>query len=104
MKESVVQDWVKKYLEKEFGDKLYMFKCAQGQYSSRRGIPDLICSINGAFVAIEVKTEGGHLTALQQHEIGKIEKAGGHAYTVYGKDKESMIIICRHIREGWHGI
>jgi len=104
MKEAVVQEWVKQYLTKEFGEDLYMFKVPQGQYSSRRGIPDLVCCVKGVFLAIEVKTEGGNLTKLQAHELRRIGKAGGHAYTIYGKDEAAMAIVCRHVREGWRGV
>ena len=98
MKEADVQLWVKQYLQKAFPDTLYIFKVPQGQYTSRRGIPDLVASIEGKFVAIEVKMGNGRLTKLQEYEIAKIDKAGGLAFTCYGKDEALMKTVCDHIR------
>jgi len=46
------------------------------------GIPDIICCLNGRFVAFEVKTEAGKLTKLQEATITKIKAAKGEAYKV----------------------
>lgn len=99
MKEADVQKWVKEKLLEEFTQNIYLFKVPQGQYTSRRGIPDLVASILGLFVAIEVKMPAGTLTALQQHEIVKIEKAGGLSFVIYGKDEMMLKLIIREIRK-----
>lgn len=99
-KEADVQIWVRKYIEKAFEENVYAFKVPQGQYTSRRGIPDLVFSIHGKFVAIEVKTKSGSLTKLQQFELDKINNVGGQGYVVYGKDKEMMEIIIQDVRDG----
>lgn len=90
MKEADVQRWITDQLKEHFKDRIYIFKVPQAQYISRRGIPDLIACVDGVFVGIEVKMEHGKLTALQKHEISCINKAGGTALTIYGKDKEIL--------------
>lgn len=97
-KESAVQSWVRIQILKEFED-AFVFKCPSGPYSSRRGIPDLIMSIYGLFVAIEVKTEKGVASKLQDHEIKKIIKSGGQAYIIYGKDEVELNRILLGIKD-----
>lgn len=97
-KEAEVQRWVRENIEKAFEGYVYAFKVPQGQYTSRRGIPDLVFSIHGRFVAIEVKSVGGSLTKLQQFEIDKICKAYGRAFTIYGKDAGALKEIIEAIR------
>jgi len=100
MKESDVQRWIQDYLKKFLGDKLYLFKVPQGQYTSRRGIPDLVMAIDSKFYAIEVKMPNGKLTRLQQHEISKINASGAYAFTIYGKDKAVLDAFIRGIKDG----
>lgn len=102
VKESVVQDWVKLQLTKKYGKDLYLFKVPQGPYASKRGVPDLVMSIKGLFVAIEVKTEHGKLTALQDHEIKKIREAGGLAFVIHGKSIPSIEGIFGEIERVLH--
>jgi len=82
-----------------FGHNIYIFKVPQGQYASRRGIPDLCCCINGRFVSIEVKTDVGTLTALQSNEIKNIKTAGGIAFTIFGKDDALLNEFIRSMNE-----
>lgn len=53
----------------------YFFPPANGY--GRQGIPDVICCIQGKFLAIECKANGGVPTELQNREAFKIQKAGG---------------------------
>lgn len=41
------------------------------------GVPDFLCCVNGRFVAIEAKANGGKTTALQDKNIRDIQAAGG---------------------------
>ena len=45
----------------------------------RCGDPDIIGTINGVYIAIELKTDEGKLSELQKLSIAKILKAGGIA-------------------------
>ncbi len=42
-----------------------------------RGTPDFICCINGTFVAIELKVQGGSADELQKWKLKNISEAGG---------------------------
>jgi Holliday junction resolvase len=56
----------------------YYFFAAMNGYG-RSGVPDIICCINGKFLAIECKAGTNETTALQDKEIFKIQTAKGHA-------------------------
>lgn len=48
-----------------------------------RGTPDILCCINGHFVAIELKRDPSQKPdKLQEHELGRISKAGGVSVVV----------------------
>ena len=53
-----------------------------GDMYSTGGIPDIICCIQGRFVAFEVKTLTGKASGLQKATIRKIQAAGGTACIV----------------------
>lgn len=41
------------------------------------GVPDFLCCVDGIFLAIEAKANGGMPTALQEKNLRDIEAAGG---------------------------
>jgi len=41
------------------------------------GVPDFLCCLNGKFLAVEAKANGGLVTALQQKNLDDIEKSSG---------------------------
>lgn len=63
---------------------------------TKSGIPDLLACVNGRFVAIEVKGDGGYLSPLQVYTIGKIKDSGGVTMVVYPHDFETF---CKSIEE-----
>ena len=84
---------IRKMLEKDITRKIikdlnengWFYKNYSGMGMGRAGIPDIIGCINGKFVAIEVKTEKGTLTLLQEKTILEIKSQGdGIAVVVYG--------------------
>lgn len=78
--EGKVKTAVKKILE-EHGV-FYFFPPANGL--GRSGIPDIVCCIDGKFVGIEVKTEKGVLSALQDVCHADIRASGGNVFVVWG--------------------
>lgn len=84
--EGKVKDWLIRELRKRYAQFWY-YKAPGGIYG-RAGVPDLLCSINGYFVAIEVKTKKGQITRLQQIELDKLEAAGAFTTVCYGKDEQ----------------
>jgi len=76
MKESQFQSKVEKYLKSI--DAWYVKYWGGGTFT-KVGIPDLLCCINGKFVALELKTDKGKPSELQLHHIKKINDANGYA-------------------------
>ena len=62
-------------------DHCFCWKEHGGMYGTA-GIPDVICCYHGMFIGLEVKTEKGKLTKLQEITIREIVKAGGTAVKV----------------------
>lgn len=54
-----------------------------GGAQQKRGVPDIVGTWNGSFIAFEVKRPVvGRVSPLQEHVIEEIQKAGGHAFVV----------------------
>ena len=71
--EGRVKAAVRKILDAE---QVYHFSPAATGFG-RAGIPDIICCVNGAFIAFELKAGKGKTTALQDREIAAISGHGG---------------------------
>ena len=67
---------------------------SNGKQFTRNGIPDILCCLDGHFVAIEVKAANGRPSELQLHTINEIRKAGGFAFVLYpsGWDKFKQFV------------
>ena len=50
---------------------------------TKKGIPDIICCINGYFVAVEIKAVHGEASDLQIYHCKKIREANGFAFILY---------------------
>jgi hypothetical protein len=72
-------------------DIYYFFPATHGY--GRSGVPDIVCCINGKFVAIECKSGKNEPTELQKREITLIQKAKGIAAVV----RESNIELVEQI-------
>lgn len=79
MSEKTIVNSIMRYLKTLEG--CFAFKEHGGFYGTA-GIPDIICSYKGRFIAFEVKTENGKATELQKATIEKINKSGGIALIV----------------------
>lgn len=75
MNEAQFQSKVIKFLSDHH---IYNVKVWGGGYQ-RAGIPDILACVNGHFVAIELKTEVGRTSKLQDHNITRIRESGGTA-------------------------
>jgi Holliday junction resolvase len=76
--EAKVKASVVKLLKKH--EVYYFFPATHG--FGRSGVPDIICCMNGIFVAIECKAGKGKTTALQDREIKRIRENKGIAFVV----------------------
>lgn len=86
--EKKIKDAVVKVLKEE--GVYYFFPLTYGM--GRSGVPDIICCVDGYFLGIECKAEGGRVTALQLSEIDKIKKAGGEAVLAVGSEATQITI------------
>jgi hypothetical protein len=69
-------------------DVYYFFPATHG--FGRSGVPDIICCVNGRFLAVECKAGGNKPTALQEKEMADIRKQGGIAIVV-NEDNLTML-------------
>lgn len=72
--ETKIKKKIFNFLTKNMGG--YVLKMT-GSHFQINGIPDIICCINGRFVAVEVKTKNGKLSKLQALNLQNIKKARG---------------------------
>jgi Holliday junction resolvase len=88
-------------LEKDIANKIMVYlKTVPGCFAWKEhggmygtaGIPDIICCIQGRFVAFEVKQPSGKLTKLQESMIAKIKAAKGEAFKVSSVNEVKEII------------
>lgn len=76
--EKKVKDKVVKLLKMH--EIYYFFPATFGM--GRSGVPDIICCMQGIFLAIECKAGSNKPTALQEREIKDIQDAGGIAIVI----------------------
>ena len=76
--EGKVKDKIKKILKAH--DVYYAMPMGTG--FGNAGVPDFLCCVQGYFIAIEAKANGGKTTALQDKNLADIEKAGGVALVI----------------------
>ena len=55
---------------------IYFVKYWGGGNFTRSGVPDLLCCIGGRFVGVELKTDNGKVSELQQYNIDRIIQSG----------------------------
>lgn len=73
--ENKIKDWLEEhdcYFVKFFANR-----------NTKSGVPDILASVNGYFVGIEVKAQNGKPSELQYYNVRKIRESGGFAYIVY---------------------
>ena len=80
--EKIFENKIKKFLESKGCYFVKQFGCA----FTKSGVPDLLCCVNGKFVAIEVKAENGKVSDLQTYNIERIKEAGGVAVVAKPSD------------------
>ena len=80
--ENKIKDWLKAhgcYFVKFFANRM-----------TKVGVPDILASVNGYFVGIEVKAQNGHPSELQYYNLREIRKSGGFCYIVYPSGWEDL--------------
>lgn len=93
--EKIFENKIKKFLDEE---KCWYVKFFANAYT-RKGIPDLLCCVNGFFLAIEVKAENGQATDLQKWNISKIRHCGGLGFILKPSQFENFKELVKTINE-----
>lgn len=83
--EKLFENKIKKFLEEK---NCWFLKYWGGAAYTKSGIPDLLVCCNGYFIGIEVKAPNGKPSALQLHNLKRIDEAGGFGVLLYPKDYE----------------
>lgn len=94
MTEKQFQKKVIKYLKAT--PKTWFVKVWGGGFQ-RSGIPDLICCVNGVFIAVELKGGDGRVSELQKMNIRQINEAGGIGLILYPKGYEDFKKIVEEV-------
>ena len=90
---------VKKAVKKVLDDcGAYYFFPVTGGFG-RSGVPDIICCIDGKFVALECKAGKNTTTALQDREIDLIRKNKGLALVVNEDTVDTLPEFIQFIKE-----
>lgn len=63
----------------------------------KSGIPDILCCVNGVFVAIEVKASNGRPSELQKLNVKRINKSGGIGVFLYPEGFEQFKEILKGV-------
>ena len=70
------------------------------QQLAKRGSPDLYVCIRGLFIGMELKSEHGKPTLLQEQKLKEIEDAGGMGLVVYPENWGGIKTRLIEISEG----
>jgi Holliday junction resolvase len=89
--EGKIQAEIIKYLK---DNKIWHFRYNAGV---TYGMPDIIAIYHGYFIGVEVKTDVGIATELQERMKESIEKAGG--YHVFAKSVDDVFNLLRSIEK-----
>jgi Holliday junction resolvase len=75
----------------------YFFPATHG--FGRSGVPDIVCCVNGNFLAIEVKAGTNKPTALQVREIEAIRRCNGVAVVANDENWDMVRGLVRQMKE-----
>jgi hypothetical protein len=89
MKESGLVDKIRIHLKGIEG--LFFWKEHGGQFGTS-GLPDIVCCYKGRFIGLEVKTDKGKTTVLQEVTLRRIRNAGGIVAVVRSVDEVLAVI------------
>ena len=71
----------------------YFFPATHG--FGRSGVPDIICCLEGNFLAIECKAGNNKPTALQEREMQRIRNAKGDAFLI---NEDTIAMLEAHLQ------
>lgn len=68
---------------------------------TKTGVPDILASVGGYFVGIEVKAQNGKPSELQVYNVREIRKSGGFAFVVYPSGWPKLKAILQDLKKGY---
>lgn len=74
----------------------YFFPATHGY--GRSGVPDIVCCVNGKFLAIECKAGKNKPTLLQVREIETIRRCGGVAVVANEENWDLILPLVRDLK------
>lgn len=81
-------------IRKELGRRgIYTIKIHGDPYQPK-GEADLICCVEGRFVALEVKVDGNEPSTLQEYTMKLIRQSGGTAAAVWSVEEAIEAVKC----------
>lgn len=83
--EGKIKQKIRKWIIDNLSAPIWLYWSPGGAFG-KAGTPDLLICWRGLLIAIEVKTESGHLTALQTNALKELQSAGAIAAVVRGFD------------------
>lgn len=98
--EKLFENKIKKHLEEQGA---WFVKYWAGAKFTRSGVPDILCCLNGMFLAIEVKASNGRPSELQLDTINEIRKADGVAIVLYPEQFNTFKRLVKVIKNGSFG-
>jgi hypothetical protein len=69
------------------------------------GVPDFLCCVNGRFLGIEAKANGGKPTALQKKNLMDIELSGGYTAVINenASDLQYLVELIKQLKDLRYG-
>lgn len=95
--EKTFENKVKKYIK----DQNCWFVKFFANKMTKEGIPDILCCINGYFVALEIKAQNGKPSDLQIYHCNKINEAGGFAFILYPSGFERFKLFVDDLKKDY---
>lgn len=80
----------------------YFFPATHG--FGRSGVPDIVACVEGHFVGIECKANGGKPTALQVRELERIRACNGVAVVVDETNLDMLLPLIRKLKGTTRGV
>ena len=94
--EKIFENKVKKHLADHGA---YFVKFFANSFT-KKGVPDVLCCLNGYFIGIELKAPDGRPTELQKEHRRQIQAAGGISIILYPDQFDDFRILVRLITCG----
>lgn len=89
--EGKVKAWARQWYKDNLPD--HWRVSPRGGPFGKAGCPDDLLCWMGVFIAVEIKADNGELSALQLANLRLIQKAGGVAAVLRGRDESRLIAV-----------